>query len=39
MLFINIPTRWISADGRTLWAIFTGGQDRFNLVRATLSFE
>ena len=39
MLYINIPTKWISADGGTLWAIFTGGQDRFNLVRATLSLE
>ncbi len=39
MLFINIPTKWISADGKTLWVIFTGGQDRFNMVRATLSLE
>ena len=39
MLFINIPTKWISADGKTLWVIFTGGQDRFNLVQATLSLK
>jgi hypothetical protein len=39
MLYINIPTKWISADGRTLWVIFTGGQDRFNLVQATLTVE
>jgi hypothetical protein len=39
MLFINIPTKWISADGKTLWVIFTGGRDRFNLVQATLSLK
>lgn len=39
MLFINIPTKWISADGRTFWVIFTGGQDRFNLIKAELSLE
>lgn len=39
MLFINIPTKWIYADGKTLWVIFTGGQDRFNLVQATLSLK
>lgn len=39
MLFINIPTRWISADGKTLWVIFTGGRDRFNLVQATLNLK
>jgi hypothetical protein len=39
MLFVNIPTKWISADGKTLWVIFTGGLDRFNMVRASLSLE
>jgi hypothetical protein len=39
MLFINIPTKWISADGKTLCVIFTGGQDRFNLVKGTLSLK
>jgi hypothetical protein len=39
MLFINIPTKWISADGKTLWVIYTGGQDRFNLVKASLSLD
>ena len=39
MLDINIPTKWISADGSTLWAVFSGGQDRFNMIRATLSLE
>jgi len=38
-LGLVLPTKWISDDGRTLWAIFSGpGQyDSFNLVRATLS--
>lgn len=39
MLYINIPTKWISPDGQTLWVIFTGGQDRFNLVQATLDLR
>ena len=39
MLFINIPTKWISKDGKTLWTIFTGGQDRFMLVKATLTLR
>jgi hypothetical protein len=39
MLFINIPTKWITADGKTLWVIFTGGQDRFNLIKAKLILE
>jgi hypothetical protein len=39
MLFINIPTKWITDDGRTLWAIFSGGLDRFNLVKGTLSLR
>ena len=37
MLYINIPTKWISADGKTLWFIFSGGLDRFNLIEATLN--
>jgi hypothetical protein len=37
MLYINIPTKWISEDGKTLWVIYTGGQDRFNLIQATLN--
>lgn len=36
MLYINIATKWIPDDGKTLWVIFTGGQDRFKLVKATL---
>lgn len=36
MLYINVPTKWISPDGKTLWVIFTGGQDRFNMVKLQL---
>ncbi|HZO23389.1 MAG TPA: DUF4185 domain-containing protein [Steroidobacteraceae bacterium] len=38
-LGLVLPTKWISADGRTLWAIFSalGQYDSFNFVRATLS--
>ena len=27
---------WIAGDGKTMWAIFTGGQDRFMLVKGTV---
>ena len=39
MLFVNIPTKWISADGKAFWVIFTGGRDCFNLIQAKLSLE
>jgi len=39
MLYINIPTKWIADNGRTLWAIFTGGQDRFMLIKGTLTLR
>lgn len=34
----HLPTKWISADGRTLWMIFssTGELDSFNLIEGTL---
>lgn len=37
-LGLTIPTKWISADGRTLWGIFSGpgDNDAFNLVQAKL---
>jgi len=43
-LGIDFPTKWISRDGKTLWAVFSGGRlgenddllDSFNLVRLTL---
>jgi hypothetical protein len=38
-LGLVLPTKWISADGCTLWAIFSslGQYDSFNLVKATVS--
>jgi len=38
-LGMTFPTKWISADGLTLWAIFSssGQYDSFNIVKATLS--
>jgi len=39
MLFVSIVTKWISSDGKTLWFVFTGGKDCFNLVRATLTLK
>jgi hypothetical protein len=45
-LGVNFPTKWISADGLTMWAVFsvygagTGMyHDRFNLKKATLSLK
>ncbi|MGH7994719.1 MAG: hypothetical protein ACREFX_00030 [Opitutaceae bacterium] len=43
-LGVDFSTKWISRDGRTLWAVFSGGRlkptddelDSFNLVRLTL---
>jgi len=47
-LVCAFPQKWMSADGSTLWAIFScyGGSakegihahDRFNLVKATVQF-
>jgi hypothetical protein len=39
MLFINDPTKWIADDGKTLWAIFTGGRDRFMMVKGTVALR
>lgn len=38
-LGLGLPTKWISPDGRTLWAVFSslGQYDSFNIVKATLS--
>jgi hypothetical protein len=40
---LSVPTKWISPDGRTLWAVFSGVNngadnefDSLNLVRGTL---
>lgn len=40
-LFYAIPTKWISADGKTIYVIFssTGVLDSFNLVKATLTLK
>jgi hypothetical protein len=37
-LSLRIPSKWISADGRTLWGVFSGLKsfDSFNVVRAVL---
>jgi hypothetical protein len=37
----NIPTKWISADGKTIWMIFSssGELDSFNLLKATLTLN
>src|SRR5262249_36148285 len=36
---MQVPTKWISADGRILWAVFagTGAFDSFNLAALTLT--
>lgn len=38
-LSLRIPSKWISSDGRTLWAVFSGLKsfDSFNVVQAVLS--
>jgi hypothetical protein len=40
-LSLRIPSKWISKDGKTVWAVFSGlnSFDSFNLVRATLGRE
>jgi hypothetical protein len=44
-LGVDFPTKWISRDGKTMWAVFSGGRlkgsddmlDSFNLVKLTLT--
>lgn len=38
-LIYSFPTKWISADGKTMWCIFssTGELDSFNLIKASLT--
>jgi len=38
-LSLRIPSKWVGADGKTLWAVFSGLQsfDSFNMVRGVLS--
>ena len=40
-LGLRLPSKWISADGKTLWAVFSGLKsfDSFNVVRAELSLH
>jgi len=40
-LSLRIPSKWISADGKTVWAVFSGLKsfDSFNLVRGSLSAD
>jgi hypothetical protein len=40
-LLYVLPTKWMSADGKTMWCIFSGRGifDSFNLVRATLTLK
>jgi hypothetical protein len=37
----DLPTKWVSADGRTLWCVFssTGVLDSFNMVKGTLRLK
>jgi hypothetical protein len=32
----SFPTKWMSADGKTLWLVFSGN-DAFSVRQATLS--
>jgi len=40
-LIYSLPTKWISADGKTMWMVFssTGELDSFNLIKATLTLK
>lgn len=46
-LGVDFPTKWISSDGTTLWAVFSGGRlkpaddllDSFNLVKLHLTLR
>ncbi|HTF42406.1 MAG TPA: hypothetical protein VK641_00840 [Terriglobales bacterium] len=40
-LSLRIPSKWIGADGKTLWAVFSGLKsfDSFNLIRGTLELR
>jgi hypothetical protein len=46
-LGIDFPTKWISRDGKTMWAVFSGGRlqpgddvlDSFNLVKLTITLR
>lgn len=40
-LFYTLPSKWISADGNTVWIVFSsvGLLDAFNLVKGTLTLK
>lgn len=46
-LLWSFPAKWISADGKTMWCVFSAGRvrpsdallDSFNLVKATLTLQ
>jgi len=40
-LAFSFPGKWISADGKTMWLIFSGypSADNFNLIKATLTLS
>lgn len=40
-LSLRIPSKWLSPDGKTLWAVFSGlkSLDSFNLVKGVLSLR
>jgi hypothetical protein len=40
-LSLRIPSKWLSSDGETLWAVFSGLKsfDSFNMVRGVLSLR
>jgi len=39
--FYNIPTKWISSDGKTIYMVFTGTgtYDSFNIIKGTLKLK
>jgi hypothetical protein len=38
-LSLRLPSKWLSADGRVVWAVFSGPHafDSFNIVKGTLT--
>lgn len=39
ILYISIPAKWISPDGLTMWFIYSGGLDSFNMIKGTLKLN
>lgn len=41
-LSMTFPTRWVSSDGRTIWAVYSWGDhagDAFHLLKGTLTYN